>query len=298
MTWLGSLPEVLACIAPASSSGRAMSAADWSFTLSAYETSFLNSSVSVRVGSTVGGYPVSSTHPWGHASAAEALEALVSAGLAPGDCFDRSAPRAWWCLVCGGSGSVPDAWREEQRECLCGPGVWDAPGAKPTVLELASWCCGPWLGGDAGLRSAVATAEGIAGEIEPGALVVWRVMDRHQLRSHYRRAARRHTSEELSLHAAFARAGGPSARWPLACPERAPRRPRSRSCAGPMLGDGVTFGPPPVTDEERVERIRSAWAPMGALAGLGVHLIRHDPWLRRMTLAAPSLADWSRSGFA
>lgn len=47
---------------------------------------------------------VERTAPWRHGSVAEAAEALVARGLAPGDLLDPAPGRGWFCEFCGGTG--------------------------------------------------------------------------------------------------------------------------------------------------------------------------------------------------
>lgn len=148
--------------------------------------------LSVRMRNVETGDEFTGVVPWAHASPAEAVEALATARLWPWEIGDERAPR-WWCEECEGTGRAQEPGPPRGRVCLCcgvpadelaaaprGIGhVADPPSLAALVavaslgrplLQRITHTLVPWIARAAGC---------------PDARVVWRVMGRESIGSHY-----------------------------------------------------------------------------------------------------------------
>jgi len=182
---------------------------------------------------------------WLHGSPAEAVEALQHRELAPAD----DERRRWWC-PCAGKG---DGARHGGLVLRCPHGRgqqgcdgkhWTHPTDLPSLVAVASLGCGRWL-----------RAEALARVVEPGAVVVWRVMTAADVTALVHRASVlwREAPKPVSAWGSLMRAPGEA--------------------------DGIA---------EYYRAHGLDVRPIRELLSLGVHLVAHE--VGRVTLAVESLA--------
>lgn len=204
---------------------------------------------------------------------AEALEVLHTRGLWPWVPGDEAAPR-WWCKCNGADGvwrgdvsSVCGMTRNGQRGC--GGKHWTQPPDLAAVVAVAS------LG-----VTTLATVAALAGEVQPGAAVVWRALSRDAIQEHHRGCEARRTQSPVAL--VFSREARDD-EWEgvrMQMRERNGRKRWSEAC--PYYG---WFGTGGDDDPHGVHR---AWPALRALHDCGVHLLACDP--ARVVLGVEALS--------
>lgn len=108
---------------------------------------------------------------WRHKDMGEALEALVTAGLAPESWLDGAAH--WWCVECGSRSRGAVGVLPGVARCACPDRHRPSPASFAHLLAVVS------------LGAVARRVEALVDVVQPGARAVWRVENANALRAHH-----------------------------------------------------------------------------------------------------------------